>query len=108
MKKQVVSKTSVDGFHRWKGAPERFSYLRDRHRHIFEIRCFFDVDDPDREIEFIQAGREIQDYLEGRYGRPCEFGGMSCEMIAQELIERCGCARAEVLEDGDGGAVVWQ
>jgi len=103
----VVTQNSVEGFHRWPGAPGRCGFLADRHRHVFVIRCEFPVTDADREIEIFTRQQEIQRLVAERFGTPAEFGAMSCEHIALRLMERFpGCAKCEVLEDGAGGAAV--
>lgn len=108
MRRYVICAVAVEGFHCWPDAPEgSLEYLRHRHRHIFEIRMKFQVRGNDREIEINQRQNEITRYLLGRYGSEngaCEFGGLACEHIAQELLEHFGASACEVLEDGFGGA----
>ena len=44
---------------------------------------------------------------EGRAGTGlCEFGAMSCEMLARELIEEFDLCQCEVNEDNENGAIV--
>ena len=102
----VLTKNDVEGFHFWKEAPEIVSFLRDKHRHIFNIYCKFEVSHEEREIEIIMQQWEIEDYLKSKYGNPCEFGGMSCESIAREILEAFNAYEVKVLEDGAGGAIV--
>lgn len=95
----------VEGFHFYPNAPAFCGYLSSRHRHVFVIRCGFTVCHNEREIEINRQQRDIEDYLVSKYGMPCEFGGMSCESIAEDLLERFQNAEyVEVLEDGYGGA----
>lgn len=102
----VITKNLIEGFHRWPDAPEKVDFLRERHRHVFHIRCYFEVDHWDREIELIMKQWEIDEYLHHIYGMPCEFDNLSCEKIAEILMDKMGACMVEVLEDGDGGAVV--
>lgn len=103
----VETSNDVEGFHRWERAPEPVAFLRDRHRHVFKIRCRFEVDDGDREIEIFMKQKEIKDFLLAKFGFPCEFGGLSCEHIAAMLVDAFpGMVRCSVLEDGFGGGTV--
>lgn len=103
---QVITHNLIEGYHRWKDAPEAVDFLRQRHRHVFHIRCWFEVSHKDREIEIIMTQWRIEDFLKGRYGSVCEFGEMSCEAIATEIMEYFDAEKVEVLEDGFGGASI--
>lgn len=109
MKTKVITFNEVQGLHRWLTAPED-NYLKNVHRHVFIIRCWFNVSHSDRDIEIIEKQNEIQEALNrGFYKKDQEmlnFEDMSCEMIAQWLINETGCSKAVVLEDGYGGAEV--
>lgn len=108
MKRQVITYNAIEGFHRWPGAPEECAYLAEKHRHIFVIRCKATVTHNEREIEIITKQHEIESYLRYMYevaGGVCDFGDMSCESIAEKLLNRFyELDYAEVLEDGYGGA----
>lgn len=103
---QAITHNLIEGYHRWDKAPGRVAFLRSRHRHIFHIRCWFEVSHEDRELEIIMTQWQIEDFLKGKYGKVCEFEGMSCEAIAREIMEHFGAVKVEVLEDGFGGACV--
>lgn len=102
----VLTKNNVEGYHKYEDAPESVAFLKDKHRHIFEITCQFEVSHEDRQIEIIMQQWEIEKYLCEKYGSPCEFGSMSCESIARELLEHFNAYEVKVLEDGAGGAIV--
>ena len=106
MRKFVICRTCIDGFHCWKNAPVEFDFLKNRHHHVFNVIAQFEVTDNDREIEFVVKASEIKNYLISKYAvnGMCEFGGKSCEDIAEELVKRFGMAGCEVNEDGFGGA----
>ena len=110
MQYEVITYNQIEGMHCWKAAPSKFCYLRNEHRHIFHIRCWFAVTDPDREIEINDQQSEIESAIYKQFGKNkgtgAYFGGMSCEDIAKWCIERFGCISCEVLEDGYGGAYV--
>lgn len=107
---QVITFNKITGMHYWENAPDKFKYLSYPHRHEFYIRCWFDVADPDREIEINEQQYIIESTIKERYmnhrGEGVFFGGMSCENIAEYCIDVFGCAACEVLEDGFGGAYV--
>jgi hypothetical protein len=54
---------------------------------------------------FIQQDK-IQRFFATNYGVPCDFGAMSCEMIAKAVITHFNCSYVKVTEDGEGGAIV--
>lgn len=104
---QVITHNQIIGSHYWKDAPDKYAYLRDLHRHVFFIRCKFNVTHTDREIEINDMQDIITRYFATAYPADAagvSFGGKSCEDIAWECIETFGCDECEVLEDGFGGA----
>lgn len=111
MTARIVCTLKEAGVHQWIGCdiPE-VMYLKNRHRHVFHFRCEKSVDHPDRNIEFIELKQKIRTYLIGVYFSEqfglLNFGPMSCEMIAGELIEKFDLDACEVFEDGENGARV--
>jgi len=109
---EVYCTLQVEGTHNWPDCPfEEVDYLRVPHRHIFHIKAYGKVTHSDRDVEFIMLKHEIWKYLTtGKYwshnNHLCEFGAMSCEMIAQELIDNFDLSRCEVSEDNENGAIV--
>lgn len=105
MKREVITYNAIEGFHRYPDAPKEVQYLADKHRHIFVIHCKFGVTHNEREVEIIQAQSLIADLLESRFGKPCDFGALSCESIAELIMDEFPeITNVEVLEDGYGGA----
>lgn len=105
MKRKVLTYNAIEGFHCYPNAPEFCAYLSARHRHIFVIRCEFEVSHNEREIEINEQQHVIEKMLTKRFGSPCEFGDMSCETIAELIMkEYKSCIKAEVKEDDYGGA----
>lgn len=107
----VYTTFQVAGIHCWPECPfEEVNYIRFFHRHLFNFDCGFLVEHSDRDIEFIMKKHEIMGYLVEKYWDStyncCNFGTMSCEMIAVELCKKFGCTYAEVSEDGENGAIV--
>ena len=111
MKTEVYCTLQVEGTHNWPGCPfDEVDYLRVPHRHVFHIKAYKEVFHDDRDVEFIMLKHQLQRYFNDLYWQPgpnlCEFGAMSCEMIARNLIERFDLSRCEVSEDNENGAIV--
>lgn len=105
MKRFVLTHNSIEGFHYYPNAPKFCHYLSQKHRHIFVIRCEFEISHNDREIEINFQQQEIEKFLKERFGSPCEFNGMSCEHIAELLLNNFEkMYKCSVLEDNYGGA----
>lgn len=107
--KTVILDFDIEGFHFYPNAPKQVSFLQHNHRHIFQIRAGYKVEDSNREKEIFIHQDFIKEYLYESYGNPCHFDNMSCEMIAEEILEFAeedGCVWVEVFEDGKGGARV--
>jgi hypothetical protein len=84
------------------------SFLGTPHRHIFHFRVVIDVFHNDRDIEFIQFKR----WLENLYQGTLELNYKSCEMIADDLYTQIAARYPErtviidVSEDGENGCVI--
>ena len=85
------------------------SFLGSPHRHIFHFRVSIDVFHNDRDIEFIQFKR----WLENLYsGGILELNYKSCEMIADDLYLQIAdrypdrAVWIEVAEDGENGCLI--
>ena len=108
---EVYCTTQMAGIHNWPGCPfDEVSYLRDPHRHMFHIKAHKLVTHSDRDVEFIMLKHLIEEYLNMEYWHDQHkclyFGAMSCEMIAEELINKFDLCRCEVSEDGENGAII--
>jgi hypothetical protein len=85
------------------------SFLGVPHRHIFHFRIWIDVFHNDRDIEFIQFKRWLENlYKDGIL----QLDFKSCEMISDDLYTQIAARypdRAvwiEVAEDGENGALI--
>jgi hypothetical protein len=85
------------------------SFLATPHRHIFHFRVWIDVFHNDRDIEFIQFKRWLQNlYANGTL----ELNYKSCEMIADDVYMQIAARypdRAvwiEVAEDNENGCLI--
>lgn len=94
----------VEGTHCWPECPfEEVKFLKHPHRHLFKIKAIKEVTHDDRQIEIIMLKRKILEHLAVYRG---DFGHMSCEMIAGQLLHYMNLSFCEVLEDGENGAQV--
>jgi len=85
------------------------SFLGTPHRHIFHFRVWIDVVHNDRDIEFIQFKRWLENlYRQGTI----QLDYKSCEMMSDDLYLQIAARypdRAiwiEVSEDGENGALI--
>lgn len=109
MKSTVILDFEIEGFHHYPNAPKEVDFLRHPHRHLFQIRVGYDVTDLNREKEIFIQQAYLEEYFGECYGHPAYFDDMSCEMIADDLlnfIKYDGGQWVEVFEDGKGGAKV--
>lgn len=103
----IIVNLVIEGTHNWlKCNLTGVDFLKFPHRHMFYICAKKEVQDNDRQIEIISFKRKIIDYLSHRYGNPCDFKSLSCEMIAEELIKKFSLNYCSVLEDNENGAEV--
>ena len=106
-----------EGIHRYPAALEDpnlatggwddVSFLGHPHRHIFHFKVWLEVFHNDRDVEFIQFKR----WLENLYNAQLQLDYKSCEMIAddlyKEIIQKFGGRKVwiEVSEDGENGCL---
>lgn len=104
-KKTIGVKLTIEGFHNFPNAIKAFGksidFLQVRHRHNFGIEVEVEVSHNERDKEFILFKREIQSHIEANFGNPAEFGGMSCESIAEHLFDEFNAVCVTVDEDGE-------
>lgn len=109
MNSSIIVKASFEGIHQYKNAPIQVEFLRDPHRHIFNVEIEMEVFDLDRDIEFILLKRDLNKYL---YTKPFNIED-SCETMASKicryLIDNYGERQmvVTVLEDGENGGRVY-
>lgn len=109
MKTTVIINIEIEGFHNYPEAPLQVEFLKYPHRHLFSVKAGYKVKDDNREKEIFIQQEYIKEYINEAFGVPAQFGAMSCEMIAKEILEYGeidGLIWVEVLEDGKGGARV--
>jgi hypothetical protein len=84
------------------------SFLQYPHRHIFHFKVYLEVFHDDRDVEFIQFKR----WLENLYNKgTLELNHKSCEMIADDLHKEISSKYTdrkiwiEISEDGENGCL---
>jgi hypothetical protein len=92
------------------------SFLANPHRHIFHFRVSIDVFHNDRDIEFIQFKRWLENLYSGtgphNENRVLELNYKSCEMIADDLYLQIAGKypgrniTIDVSEDGENGCSI--
>ncbi len=109
----IIVKFDLEGMHYWPDAPNEYAVLRSPHGHVFHFEAQIPVT-ASRQIEFLEARRRLMGAMKAFYGsEPCDFGSMSCEDLANALIDcvrsccsySCGVI-ARVFEDAFVGAEV--
>lgn len=113
LRTQVIVQLQVEGAHCWPDAKfvfKQVDFLSDRHRHIFHIKVYMLVHHDERDIEFILFKREVISYLNSKYmnsdSNMLEFGPMSCEAIARDILTKFNATKVEVWEDNENGAII--
>ena len=90
--REVSASIDVNALHNWSSPPERRDYLRHPHMHTFHISMSVPVTHNDRQIELHDLRDELTDTVRHLAANPdadvLDFGGMSCEDIAQKILDR--------------------
>lgn len=87
------------------------SFLAYPHRHTFHFRVWIDVFHNDRDIEFIQFKRWLENLYAGDVST-LKLDYKSCEMIADDLYQQIAgrypgrAVEIEVSEDGENGCLI--
>lgn len=86
------------------------SFLATPHRHIFHFRVEMEVFHDDRDVEFIQLKRILENWYSEK---TLSVDYKSCEMIAKDLYDKITTMwpdrdiRIEVSEDGENGCRIY-
>ena len=106
MHKRIFVTWQKEGIHQYPGAPKGVEFLQYPHRHMFHFKVEIDVFHDDRDIEFIQFKR----WLENLYKEDViQLNNKSCEMIADNLAEEIQSkypgryVKISVAEDNENG-----
>lgn len=107
---EVYSKNQIEKLHRWTSAPDEVYFLREPHRHLFNIKTTIEVDFADRDVEFIMASHRINEIMD-RW-KDMDTMDWSCETMAIDILKNLSKIypnremSCDVNEDGENGAVV--
>lgn len=112
IKKRLIVTFEAVGYHCYLNAPAQVDFLQNNHRHLFCFLIEFQVFDDNREKEFFLLQRRMRRYLQDAYPHSehpeeFQFGGLSCEMLASNMLNRFqadDCVAVEVWEDRENGA----
>ena len=114
--RQIWVTFQKEGIHKYPAALENplledVSFLGYPHRHIFHFRVWIDVWHNDRDVEFIQFKRWLENlYRSDQAVLSLDY--KSCEMIADDLYLQIAARYPdrsvwiEVAEDGENGALI--
>jgi len=102
---QIFCSGSFEGFHCWPAAPEEVAFLRDRHRHRFHWKVWWNVTHHDRDKEFILLQRAVAKSISEQQANAV-VETWSCESWCQWLLDVHDACRVEVNEDLENGSVV--
>jgi len=111
---ELIISLEIDGIHFWPNAPKQYKEFGQPHRHLFKVVAFYPVvdskDPARRDKELFELRQETVTCLRninGTYGKePIDFGGRSCEGVADYLKKEMGFSKVFVGEDVNFGAIV--
>lgn len=119
MHKTIYIRTSFVGFHLWKDAPNEVGFLRNLHRHIFNVKVAVEVSHSDRDVEFFMMKKDVN-FVISRFDTPFSDDGVfldwkmvgSCEMVAEKIIQDLWLMNYKVIsvevdEDGENGSIIF-
>lgn len=114
MFKTIYITTSFQGFHQWSSAPKEVIFLRELHRHLFNVKVVVEVSHNDRDVEFFLLKKDVN-FCINQFECASLFDWKlvwSCEMIAEQLIQDLSLLEykvvsVEVNEDWENGAILY-
>lgn len=103
----VETKVTFSGLHHWSRAA---NYLAQTHRHLFVIRARKSINHGDRDVEFIELGNSIRQFIVDKFEMTKDgtynLGETSCESLALMLYEAFDLDSCWVHEDDENGGGV--
>lgn len=104
----IYIKHVFEGFHRYVDAPDEVAYLRNTHRHLFEIKVYLQIYTDDRDVEFHMFKNDVIGFIRNK-----NFNEKSCEMISNILFKLISAKypgrdiKIELSEDGECGVEMY-
>lgn len=110
MNRSIVVRTQFEGLHCYADAPQDVAFLRNLHRHMFYVEAELEVFHDDRELEFIQVKRTLNEAVQSL---KTHDASLSCEQMAdiiiQHLVHKYGRRQiiVAVFEDNENGGKIY-
>jgi 6-pyruvoyl-tetrahydropterin synthase len=110
--KTIWVTSSFVAYHRWPDAPPQVGYLRNLHRHTFNVKLEVRVSHDDRQVEFHILKRELKSLCAGLDETPFkDRESWSCEQYCDYFLGYFNSQgyivhSVAVDEDGECGAIV--
>lgn len=110
IRRSIIVRGNVIGFHKWPNAPDEVKFLRDLHRHVFRAYVQIEVEHNQRQHEFFTVQKVLNEQLGMLPIKREDDSDMSCEQIAQRLFGNFTSLNFPVFkvlvsEDGENAAV---
>jgi hypothetical protein len=101
----IKVKASFVAFHFWENAPDLVEFLRNKHRHCFQVTLTIPCNHPDRDLEFFTVQELLKEFVAKSFEGTTT--GNSCEYFAIAILEHFKeASHCTVSEDGENEAIV--
>jgi 6-pyruvoyl-tetrahydropterin synthase len=99
-KQEIQITASFEGFHHWKDAYKEIEFLKFTHRHIFYVTVKLSVEHDDREVEFIDLKRHLQNICSDlKEDMPFhKHSTHSCEKIAKIIANKLEFSKPNIFD----------
>lgn len=111
IKRFIQVRCSFVALHQWNDAPEEVKFLRNLHRHVFNVIATIPVSHDDRELEYFMVQQKMTKFIDQEVMSVWDYS-TSCEMIAERICSFIVAeydrfnVTVEVNEDGENGSIV--
>lgn len=99
----IEIRTTFQAQHRWKNAPEEVKFLRNFHRHLFQVEAKFEVIHGERDMEFFITKAKIDKFISKEFANK-QFE-LSCEHIAEKIAKKFKAQEVLVREDEENAGI---